>query len=377
MNLPVAEILDTLIPRLRAIIHDLLGQNGLLLGKTPLLRRGLHEQEITGLGNAFRQTKLMPGLLLLIGTLTQSRNQRKKSLITTGTLCVGLLAPKLGHRKIVLPDVECRNHLVSLPDLLIPTTPLNTTLLPFNGFIGLAHILQSLSQLEHVANIVGFLLETLGQQPNIAILLIGLGTPIANIVNPDSLHGIALTAIPLLVCDTHALPRHRQLHKPSVLILESSVLLNNAISTGSLELGMGILTLENHVTIQHHGLRLLEIPAQFLRLLLGRRKRQTPIVSKILPFVLDDLCGTIREGLGNLASVIGGSCIADDDGIGVTRSGLQATLEDLALILHHEGEQNVGHSYVGSGCHSVDSYEERLKDALRQRNPSRFRGEDS
>lgn len=273
MNIPVAEILDILIGSLRTIIHDLLGQNGLLLGKTPLLRRGLHEQEITGLGNALGQAKLMPSLLLLIRTLTQSRDQCKESLCTTRTLCMGLLAPKLSHWKIILSDVESRDHLVSLPDLLIPTTPLNATLLPFNGFIGLAHVLQSLRQLEHVANIVGFLLEPLGQQPNIAILLIGLGTSIPNIVNPDPLHRITLTPVPLLVRDTHTLPRYREPHKAGVLILETTVLLNNAVSTGSLELGVGILTLKDHVAIQHHGLRLLEIPAHFLRLLIGRRKR--------------------------------------------------------------------------------------------------------
>lgn len=337
------EIIDALIGGLGTIVHDLLGQNGLLLRKTVLLRRGLHKQEIIRLGDGLCHAKIVPRLLLLFRALAKRCDERQQSLTTTRAIRVGLLNPELGHGDIILPDVARRDHLVRLPDFLIPTTSRNATGVPLNGLIQLAHILQGLRQLEHVANIVRLILQSLSQQPNIALLLIGLGPSISNIIDPHPIHLVTIAPVPILVGDAHTLPGHRKLHKAGVVVLESTVLLDDAIAAGSLQLGMRILTLKNHISVQDECLGLIQIPSELLGLLIGCRKRQATVVPKVLPLVLDDLRGTLLEIFGNLASMIRRTRIADDDSICVTSASLQASLEDLALILDHQGQQEVRH----------------------------------
>lgn len=336
----LAEIVHGKMTALCPVFGNLVLKHGLLLRKTMLLCRGLHKQQIIGLGNPFGNLEIVPCLEML-GVLTKSRNQYKQSLRTTRTLGMRLLNPKFSHGEILLAKIDGCQHLVSLPHLFIPSTCIHTALLPLNCLIQLAHILQGLSQLEHVANIVGFLTKSLSQQANVPLLLIRLGTPIPNIVNPYAVHGFTFTTVPVLVGDTHALPRNRQLHEASVVVLKSSVLLNNSIATCSLELGMGILSLKNHVPIENQCIGLLQIPTQLLGLLLGRRKRQTAIVSKVLPLMLNDLRGLLRKGRRDLTGVVSGSRIADNDGIGILGTCLHTPLQDLAFVLYHQSQKHL------------------------------------
>lgn len=343
MMSPLIEVINALVGSARAVVHDLLCQDALLLRKTVLLRRRFHKQEIIRLGQTFCNAELMPRLVLLIRALTKCRNQCQKCLATTRAVGMRLLNPEFRHGEIILPDVQRCKHVVRLPHLLIPTACLDSALLPLNGLIQLAHVLQCLRQLEHLANIVGILAESLGQKTNIAIVLVCLGTSIPDIMDPHALHVITLSAVPVLVRDTHTLPRNRKLHEARVVVLESAVLLNNAIATSSLELGMRVLSLQNHVPIQNHGVGIFEIPTQLLCLLIGSCKGQATVVPKVLPLVLDDLRGTLLEVLGDLASIVRRTRIADDDSVCVTSASLQASLEDLALILDHQGQQEVRH----------------------------------
>ena len=218
--------------------------------------RGRDHQELPGLG--------------VVRALAEVRDQQQRGLDAVRLQRQALANSALRVLESVELDLVRGDHVVAVPDLLVPAPGGDALPVPLDGLLGLVLAVVGLSEVEDIALGRGLLREAPQQQPLVALELVLLAAAVAEVLDPRDGRGHRrrVGARPVFVRQALAAPGLGQPQQPGVVVAEVAQPLQqlHALQGVLGQHGAQLLqrAAEAHVGVEHQRVAPLELPAELL-----------------------------------------------------------------------------------------------------------------